>query len=351
MDSGQAVERAQHTLLDLTRPYLAQGQIFHLSASIGVSSFPEDAQDAATLLKHADSAMYYIKNLSKNGVRRFEPALDIQIEQQKAMEREFHSALARDQLHLVFQPIYALGSGELRKVETLLRWTHPLFGNVSPGVFIPLAESNSQIVAVGQWVLRQACFQAQRWHELYGTRSVVTVNVSPLQFAQPGFVDSVRGALKESGLAADQLELELTEGAVMRNLQAVQAALLELQRLGVRVAIDDFGTGYSSLSYLKDLPISCIKIDKSFISDLGTPRRAPQYALALVEAMVGIARTLDLEIVAEGIETAAQQQLLADLGCGLGQGFFYSRPVDAVSMELLLQGTARLKNREQAVHN
>ena len=348
---ASAVETANHILSELTRPYLTHGQIFALTASIGVSSFPEDAQDAATLLKHADSAMYSVKVLAKNGVRRFEPFIDAEIERQKDLEREIHFALARQQFHLLYQPIYALDTGKMRKVEALLRWTHPTFGEVSPATFIPIAEANSQIIPVGNWVLQEACHQAHRWHEASAMELTVTVNVSPLQFAQPGFVASVRQALQQSGMTPGQLELELTESAVMRNLQAVQSALLELQQLGVRVAIDDFGTGYSSLSYLKDLPISCIKIDRSFISDLGTPRRAPQYALALVEAIVCIARTLDLETVAEGIETAAQQTMLVDLGCQLGQGFLYSKPISADAITALLQPLERTHQQIEHHYN
>jgi diguanylate cyclase (GGDEF)-like protein len=333
----EAVTKARAILKHLTRPYQTSGQVFHLSASIGVSSYPLDSSDASEVLKHADSAMYHIKTGTKNGVRRFEPSLDAEIERHKVIEREFQFALDRGQLHLVFQPIYALDSGELRKVETLLRWTHPVFGTVSPAVFIPIAESSGHIISVGRWVLQEACRQARQWQNGKQASLIVTVNVSPLQFAQPGFVDMVREALYESGLPPELLELELTEGAVMRSLQAVQEVLSDLKRLGVKVAIDDFGTGYSSLSYLKDLPISCIKIDRSFVADLGMPRCAPQFALALVEAIVGIARTLDLEIVAEGIETLAQQNMLKDLGCKLGQGFLYSRPLSEVELRQLLQ--------------
>ena len=332
-----AVTKARTVLSHLTRPYQTNGQVFHLSASIGVSSFPLDSSDASEVLKHADSAMYHIKTGTKNGVRRFEPSLDAEIERHKVIEREFQFALDRGQLHLVFQPIYVLNSGELRKVETLLRWTHPVFGNVSPAVFIPIAEASSHIISVGQWVLQEACRQAQQWRTFNHASLIVTVNVSPLQFSQSGFVDMVREALYTSGLSPELLELELTEGAVMHSLQAVQQTLTDLRRLGVKVAIDDFGTGYSSLAYLKDLPISCIKIDRSFVADLGMPRCAPQFALALVEAIVVIARTLDLDIVAEGIETVAQQNMLKDLGCELGQGFLYSRPLSAVELQRLLQ--------------
>ncbi|MGI8746760.1 MAG: putative bifunctional diguanylate cyclase/phosphodiesterase, partial [Deinococcus sp.] len=222
VEPGAAVEAAGRIHAALIHPYQAQGQICHLPASIGVSSFPHDAQDALTLLKHADSAMYSVKSGSKNAVRRFEPLVDAEVERRKTLDRELQFALARQQFHLVYQPIYALGSGKLCKVEALLRWTHPVFGVVSPSVFIPLAEANSEIIALGKWALRAACLQARQWLDASADELVLTVNVSPLQFAQPDFVESVREALQQSGLTPAHLLLELTEGAVMKSLDAVQ---------------------------------------------------------------------------------------------------------------------------------
>ncbi|GGR28133.1 putative bifunctional diguanylate cyclase/phosphodiesterase [Deinococcus ruber] len=333
------LEMATTLLTELTRPYHTRGQVFHLTASIGVSSFPEDTRDAALLLRHADSAMYAVKSHARNGVRRFDPSLEEEIEWQQTLARELHFAPPRDQLYAAYQPIYDLNSGTLQKVETLLRWTHPVFGDIEPSIFISVAEANGQIVAMGRWVLEEACRQACEWQRLSRRTIVVCVNVSPLQVMQPGFVLSVRQVLSQHRLSPGQLELELTESAVMRNLPVMQSALLELRQLGVKVAVDDFGTGYSSLSSLKELPISCIKIDRSFVNDLGTPLPAPQYALALVGAVIGLARILELEVVAEGIETASEQRLLRDLGCQFGQGYFYSRPVAAAAITALL--TAR----------
>ncbi|CAM4024483.1 EAL domain-containing protein [Deinococcus frigens] len=327
---------AQQLLVGLAVPFTVRGQQIQLSASIGISVYPDDGQDAETLLKHADAAMYQIKRSGRNGVRRFDAALDAELEHTVLLTREFQSALTLEQLSLVYQPIYHLETGEMSKIEALLRWTHPEFGVVSPAVFIPIAESSGQIVSVGRWVLERACMQARRWREGHGWAGTVTVNVSPIQFAQPDFVDEVKGALLLSGLPAHKLELELTESAVMQNPALVQAALCNLQRLGVQITIDDFGTGYSSLAYLRDLPIGCIKIDRSFIEDLASPRRAPQYAVALITAIVGIARTLDLQVVAEGVETEAQMEAVRGFGCDFGQGYHFARPLDPARLTELL---------------
>ncbi|WP_309572650.1 EAL domain-containing protein, partial [Deinococcus sp.] len=249
------------------------------------------------------------------------------IERLKLVERALGQAQGNGELHVMYQPICSLDDGVVRKLETLLRWTHPELGSIPASEFIPIAENNGQIIALGAWALRAACRQARRWNDVTGLAVTVSVNVSPLQFIQPDFVAMVRDALHSADLPASSLEIELTESAVMRRLDVVKSSLRELQTLGVKIAIDDFGTGYSSLAYLRDLPINCIKIDRSFISDLSAPRRAPQFALALIEAVIGIADTLELQVVAEGVETRKQLDMLRDLGCDLGQGYFLSPPL------------------------
>ncbi|MDV6374139.1 putative bifunctional diguanylate cyclase/phosphodiesterase [Deinococcus arenicola] len=334
--SAWATTLACHLLTSLTLPLTVSGQQLQLSASIGMSTYPEDGQDSATLLRHADAAMYQIKHSGKNGVRRFDAALDAELERNAVLTRELQSALSKEQLSVVYQPIYHLESGELSKVEALLRWTHPQFGAVSPGVFIPIAEASGQIVPIGRWVIQQACNQGRRWREDYGWTGTVTVNVSPMQFAQPGFLSEVRQTLLLSKLPAHCLELELTENALMQNPASVQRVLGSLRQLGVEITVDDFGTGYSSLAYLRDLPIGCVKIDRSFIDDLTSLRRAPQYAVALITAIVSIARTLNLRVVAEGIETHAQLEAVRNFGCDFGQGYFFSRPLDPDRVSELL---------------
>jgi predicted signal transduction protein with EAL and GGDEF domain len=318
----------------LVTPFELQGLSHHVSASIGICLFPDDASDGPTLLRHADSAMYRVKRSGKNGIQRYRDDSDAQVERQRNLERELRTALStgRDQLSLVYQGIHDLDSGELKKVEALSRWHHPKWGHVPPHEFIPIAERSGLIVSLGEWVLREACRQSKAWEGLTGHGVVVSVNVSAMQFAHPGFFRSVKAALEDHALLPELLEIELTEGIVMHGVDHVTETLQRLQRLGVSIAIDDFGTGYSSFAYLRDLPIDTVKIDRSFVKDLGSPLHAPQFALALVEAITHVAKHLDLEIVAEGIETEAQRQVLRDLGCHLGQGFLFSRPVEPAEM-------------------
>ncbi len=319
---------AQKLQADLVAPFHVEDQAIRVTVSIGISHYPEDAEDGDSLLRHADSAMYRVKRSGKNGVQRYRGESDAQIERQRALERDLRTAIEERQLTLVYQPLHDLESGEVRKFEALLRWSHPNWGHVSPAEFIPLAEQNGLIVQLGSWVLDQACREAKSWQRLTPRRIQVCVNVSPLQFAQPGFYDSVVAALERNDLMPDAVELELTEGIVLHGVNHVTSTLDRLRRLGVGLAIDDFGTGYSSLAYLRDLPIDTIKIDRSFVKDLGSPRKGPQFALALVEAITGIAGYLDLSVVAEGIETQVQCDLLRSLGCKLGQGYLFARPMD-----------------------
>ncbi|WP_420593760.1 putative bifunctional diguanylate cyclase/phosphodiesterase [Deinococcus sp.] len=325
----EAYDLAGTLLTELAVPLVVDGHSVQLSASIGMSVYPDDGLNGQHLIHHADTAMYVVKTHGKHGLRRYEALTDSAIERLQCLERELAQALQANQLYLMYQPICSLNDGVVRKLETLLRWTHPTLGIISASEFIPLAENNGQIISVGAWALREACQQARRWNDLTGLAITVCVNVSPVQFIQTDFVDIVRRALADANLPAAALELELTESAVMRRLDIVKASLRELQALGVKIAIDDFGTGYSSLAYLRDLPINCIKIDKAFTNDLSSPRRAPQFALAIVEAVIGIADTLDLQVVAEGIETRKQMEMLRDLGCTLGQGYFLSPPLGA----------------------
>lgn len=325
----EAFRLAEILLAELAVPVLIDGHIVHLSASIGMSVYPDDGLTGQHLIQHADTAMYVVKTHGKHGVRRFETLTDSAIERLQLLEHELAEAMQADQLHLMYQPICSLNDGVVRKLETLLRWTHPTLGMISAAEFIPIAENNGQIIIVGAWALHGACQQARRWNDLTGLAVTVCVNVSPVQFIQADFVEIVRRALADANLPAAALELELTESALMRRIDIVKSSLRALQALGVKIAIDDFGTGYSSLAYLRDLPINCIKIDKTFTHDLSSPRREPQFALAIIEAVIAIAATLDLQVVAEGIETRKQLEMLRDLGCTLGQGYFLSPPLGA----------------------
>ena len=334
--SAQGVKVAEKIKRVLDEPFFLGAQVFNVGASIGVSIYPDDADTPAELLRHADSAMYHVKHAGKNGVKRYHQTVDAALEAHKTLERDLRQALAKGELELFYQPLFDLRTGRLVKAEALLRWGHPERGLVSPADFIPLAEQSGYIVTLGDWVLQTATRQARAW-ELSGAAVRVSVNVSALQFAQPGFGDSVMKALRRSHLEPGSLELELTESIMLKNPEIVRRNLRDLKRSNITVAIDDFGTGYSSLSYLRDFPIDTIKIDRSFVRDLGAPRRAPHYALALVEAIVKLAQNLDVELVAEGIETSEQFELLRDLGCDVGQGFFFARPMAEGEFALLLK--------------
>ncbi len=322
----EAIAVAERLISALASPLELGAQVIRLSASAGVSIFPDDGLDAHVLLRHADSALYTVKRAGKNGVRRFSATLDSEIEEQLQLERDLRLALERDEFELVYQPIVNLRDSQIIKLEALLRWRHPTRGYVSPANFIPVAESSGLIVPIGTWVLSEACRQAKIWNQPGQPRLKVAVNVASLQLRQANFKSIVTEALVTSGLPASLLELEITESVVLHDFEQTTRTLNELRDLGLSLSIDDFGTGYSSLSYLRDLPIQTIKVDRSFIRDLGSPRNAPHFALALIEAIMSIARALDLDVVAEGIETEAQAITLRGLGCNQGQGYHFARP-------------------------
>ncbi len=279
--------------------------------------------------------MYRAKAAGRDGLRRFSPK-DADTERLRALAKELEGALERSEFDLVYQPLYSLQSGQLVRVEALLRWHQPLRGGVSPDVFIPLAEESGQIVALGRWVLASACQTLAAWRRAGFAPVVMSVNISPVQFAQAGFFAEVAGILRANGLSGSDLELEITERTVLHNTEEVVGVLHQLQELGVRIAIDDFGTGYSSLGYLRDLPLDTIKIDRSFVKDLAEPRLAPHYAVALVRAITSVAETLDLEIVAEGVENEETARMLKQLGCHLAQGYFFARPLPESEVRELL---------------
>ncbi|MBA2668317.1 MAG: EAL domain-containing protein [Trueperaceae bacterium] len=331
---------------ELVAPFHVANQAFNVTVSIGISFFPEDADDVDALLRHADSAMYRVKRSGKNGVQQYRRETDAQLERQRAMERDLRAAIQAQDLTLVYQPIHDLATGEVRKFEALLRWSNPTWGHVSPADFIPIAEASGLIVPLGTWVLHEACRQAKAWQRVCARGVQVSINVSPLQFAQSNFYATVVEALELHGLTPDALELELTESMVLHGVDHVTSTLDRLQRLGVSIAIDDFGTGYSSLAYLRDLPIDTIKIDRSFIKDLGSPRKGPQFSLALVEAITRLAQHLDLDVVAEGIETKAQCDIAKSLGCTAGQGYYFARPMTTDAVDVFLRVTAGEPLRE-----
>jgi diguanylate cyclase (GGDEF)-like protein len=313
-----------------------------LAASLGISVFPEHGADPLTLLRNADLAMYSAKQAGGSTFRMFRTALGDTMQRRVLLERELKTALERKELTLEYQPLLDR-TGHLDGVEALLRWNNAVAGRVSPTEFIPIAEQIGLIPAIGEWVTRTACQDAARWLQQGYDVPRIAVNVSTLQFADGRFVPLVERALHESGLPASKLELEITETALMDNLEQVLGQIEALRQLGVRFAIDDFGTGYSSLSHLRTLPVDCVKIDRSFIKDL---EPGASGCTTLVRGIIALAHNLHLQVVAEGVETAQQLTLLNALGCDISQGFFLHRPMPVDALEKLLGAWARRPRTE-----
>ena len=319
-------------LAALQEPVELGTQSCRISASIGISMFPDDGADEQTLMKHADSAMYVAKEQGKNGYCFFTSEIERRAAERVTLEMHLRDALARGELTLHYQPRVNLGTGLITGAEALLRWTHPELGSVPPASFIPIAEQSALIGTLGTWVLDTACRQNVSWQRA-GLKPVrASVNISPRQFAADDLLQGIELALQRSGLEPCWLELEITEGTVMHDTERAAQVLGEIRKLGVRVSIDDFGTGYSSLAQIKRFPISTLKIDRSFVRDLaydGADR-------AIAEAIIAMGRTLGLEVVAEGVETAEQLAFLRQHRCDEMQGYLLSPPVPAEDLARLL---------------
>jgi EAL domain-containing protein (putative c-di-GMP-specific phosphodiesterase class I) len=281
---------------------------------------------------NADAAMYRAKELGKNNIQFYTREMNASIEEKLVLLEGLRGALDEGQFRLVYQPKVDLHSGRVFGVEALVRWEHPEQGVVGPDRFIPLAEESGMIIALGDWVLRTACAQNRAWQEAGLAPLRISVNVSPRQFEDPQLVERVRRALDDHGLAPEWLELEVTEGVIMRDLQQAVAKMAAVKAMGVSLSIDDFGTGYSSLSALKSFPISTLKIDKSFVRDLG--RSSGDEAIA--SSIIGLAHRLKLRVIAEGVETEQQRSFLRENGCDEMQGYLFSRPLAPEKLAQLL---------------
>lgn len=325
----QTTRTARELQTIISEPLYYQNQEFIVTASIGISSFPGDGLDEHILLKNADIAMNRSKNQGGNKITFFSTDMNDQAMSRLELESYLRKALQKDEFFLCYQPLMDLKSGEIICTEALIRWNHPLLGLVSPGQFIPLAEETGLIEEIGAWVLATACLQTKEW-QLKGYDSLgISVNVSAYQFQQPAFIEQVSKALQLSGIKPEHLTLELTESAMLKDISYSISVMHTLQALGVKVSIDDFGTGYSSLSYLRNLPIDTLKIDQSFINNL----HDDPSDIAIVKAIITMGQGLSVKVVAEGVETREQIDILKELDCNYAQGYFIDKPLESKAFE------------------
>jgi diguanylate cyclase (GGDEF)-like protein/PAS domain S-box-containing protein len=324
MNKPSDIHRIARSILDqFAEPVLIDAHELQLSASVGVAVFPTDGTETALLLKNADAAMYDAKAAGRNTYRLFDRQMMSQNTDRMEMELALRHAMERSEMRLEYQPQFDLETGEIMGVEALLRWDNPVLGSVPPSVFIGLAEECGLIQPIGHWVLQNACHEAMDMQKRLGRRLGLAVNLSPVQFAQADLPELVAAALRDSGMMPNMLELEITEGIFLLNSERTISMLNTIRAMGVSVSIDDFGTGYSSLSYLTRYTVDWIKIDQSFVHDLPHGKNAA----VLTTAIISIAHSLGMMVIAEGIETREQYDYLLARGCDLGQGFWFSEPM------------------------
>ena len=337
-NSGVAASVAQNICRTVSAPLSIDDQEIVVTASIGIALYPEDGPDINRLLRHADTAMYRAKS-SGSGFCYYEATMESAISDRLKMEADLRRALERDEITVFYQPVVETRSGLINGVEALVRWLHPERGVISPADFIPIAEETGLILPLGERVLRNACMQAKAWLDNGIPKLHVAINLSSKQLEQPDLRSIILSALNESGLPATSLVLEITESVMMARAAESIDLLRELRSLGIHISIDDFGTGYSSLAYLKHLPADILKIDRSFIQDIPDD----EDAIAIVKGITALAHSLRMKVVAEGVETAAQQETMALLNCEFLQGYLYSKPLPAELIETQLHSSKRRK--------
>jgi diguanylate cyclase (GGDEF)-like protein len=330
-----AAKVSQRILYSLSNPFHLDGHEVFITASIGIALYPADGEDIDTLIKNADTAMYHAKNNGKNHFQFYKFSMNSTALERLNMENDLRRAITGNELSLLYQPRINIGSGTIVGAEALIRWQHPELGLISPARFIPLAEETGLIIPIGEWVLKTACRQKREWHRKDPVHAPVSVsvNISGHQFSQGNLVNIMEKILVDTGLDPSCLELEITESVIMKNADSTVALLHKLKDMGVKLSMDDFGTGYSSFNYLKRFPLDIIKIDRSFIKDItNSPRDA-----AIIKAMIVMAHTLEMKVVAEGVETEEQLSLLQDMGCDEMQGFLLCRPLPAEHVHEFLE--------------
>ncbi|MDC6379539.1 EAL domain-containing protein [Pseudomonas graminis] len=333
----EAAELAQNILDDLEAPFAVDQQEIRLRATIGITLFPEDGDSTEKLLQKAEQTMTLAKTRSRNRYQFYIASVDSEMRRRRELEKDLREALAREQFHLVYQPQISYRDHSVVGVEALIRWIHPEHGFVPPDQFIPLAEQNGTIIAIGEWVLDQACKQLREWHDQGFTDLRMAVNLSTVQLHHAELPRVVNNLLQIYRLPPRSLELEVTETGLMEDITTAAQHLLSLRRSGALIAIDDFGTGYSSLSYLKSLPLDKIKIDKSFVQDL----LDDDDDATIVRAIIQLGKSLGMQVIAEGVETAEQEAYIISEGCHEGQGYFYSKPLPARELLVYLKQAQR----------
>jgi EAL domain-containing protein (putative c-di-GMP-specific phosphodiesterase class I) len=334
LKSRETAERVSEKLLrGLDSAFETEAQALSVTASIGISVYPDDGNDAEELVKNSDTAAYHAKECGGNTFRSYRAEMTLNAVKKRSLEARLHYAIEQKEFLLHYQPMVNLETSECTGIEALVRWQPAEGGLVPPSEFVPFAEDCGLIVQIGSWVLREACRQARAWQHAGLADLSIAVNVSAVEFRRLGFVEGVRAILAETGLEAQYLELELTEGVLMEDAQATISVLEELKTVGVRLAVDDFGTGYSSLSYLRQFPVDILKVDQSFVSQISSDPDDSR----IVSAIINLGRSLDYRVVAEGIETQEQRAYLQAEHCQEGQGYLFSRPVSATQFADLLQ--------------
>jgi EAL domain-containing protein (putative c-di-GMP-specific phosphodiesterase class I)/uncharacterized protein YlxP (DUF503 family) len=326
---------ASNLLQAVAQPYSIGEHDLHVTTSIGVSIYSDDGMDADTLIKNADTAMYQAKEDGRQTFKLFTPEMNARAVERQSIEEGLRRALERNEFRLHYQPKVNLRTGAITGAEALLRWAHPTRGLLPPNDFIPIAEASGLILPIGHWVLRQACIQAREWADDGLPEMTMAVNVSAMEFRDEKFLSGVMRILAEAGLTPRLLELELTETVLMKHAESTTSILQALKKAGVKIAVDDFGTGYSSLSYLRRFPIDALKIDQSFVTEIaiaGDER-------VIVTAVIAMARSLGLRVIAEGVETREELLLLRNLQCDEAQGYYFSKPVTSQQFSSLARSS------------
>jgi diguanylate cyclase (GGDEF)-like protein len=320
---GDADLIARKVLRAVAAPHVIDGRSLDVNVCVGGSTYPNDGKDAETLMSQADTAMYEAKHQGRNGYRFFRRDMQVRHETRLLLERDLRYALGRNEFVLHYQPIVDLLTARITGMEALIRWQHPEQGMLFPATFVPIAEECGLILPIGQWVLLEACRQSRMWSDSGIGIVPVSVNVSAAEFRANDFLSEVRAVLIATGMAPENLVLELTETVLMQDAESAVISLLALEAIGVRLAIDDFGTGYSSFTYLRRFPVHSIKIDRSFVQEI----TADPEKITLVGVMINIGKSLKLGVIAEGVETSSQFEFLQRHGCGEAQGYYFSPPV------------------------